>query len=40
MHSCTADVTHELFQKRNEIGIGYYSKKDYFLGETDYFASL
>jgi len=40
MQSCTADLTDELFQKRNEIGIWYYSKKEYFVSETDYLASL
>jgi len=40
MQSCTTDLTDELFQKRNEIGIWYYSKKEYFVSETDYLASL
>jgi hypothetical protein len=40
VHSFTADLTDELFQKRNEIGIWYYSKKEYFVGEMDYLAFL
>jgi hypothetical protein len=40
VRSFTADLTDELFQKRNEIEIWYYSKKEYFVSETDYLAFL
>lgn len=38
--SFAADLSEELFQKRNEIGIWYYSKKEYFVSESDYVAFL
>jgi len=40
MCSFTVDLTKELFEKRNELGIWYYGKKEYFVSETDYVASL
>ncbi len=38
--SFTADITEEMFEKRNQIGIWYSEKKAYFVSEADAVASM
>jgi len=34
------DLTDEIFEKRNEIGIWYFGSKEYYVSEADYAAFM